>query len=505
MNCLFSLIVFTSNILGSFNDPFEFDGNYGKEVNPIRDYVFEQVVSKEALKCNLTDQLIAQAIQEDLQHGPTLNELLPPSLIEQLINKQQELQEEGFSKEDLDPILQFISRYGEQKVFAFFRHSPKELLSLDKKLRDQATREGKPLDLPILSSTQPLEGSNAFELKASLLQSIFTQKALHLTQSVQADKLKTSLQQLDPLFLKRYLGPDAHTEDLLSFATPAGQICFYWIYQSLNLHLIAQDETMIPQINRVKHIFLETLGNPHVRAQMFRDQFIAHRASVVFTQESDSIVPQLLAKEGEFYSTASQNPADGTFVFLRADVWEPIFQTLAVEDYDGYTKGRLNLLLATTKETQEKFLLASCHGNSTRSEDGRLQITKVVETFHRLAALPENQGLQLIIGIDANTKSHQDIKLLRKHLKSLRLVGTSVGPTTVKKRMVTAQEEKAGRSAIDEEDYILLLNRKSGGRYRITRPTIGFRNQKPDQAISLPNMDNPSDHYPVGVTLLRSS
>src|ERR1700722_10716586 len=112
MNSLFCLVVFTSNILGSLNDPFEFDGNYGDEVNPIREYVFEQVVSKEALASNLTDfqiiqlitsenpsnediqkyrqQLVTEAIQEDLQHGPTLNELLPQDLIEQLIKKQQE-------------------------------------------------------------------------------------------------------------------------------------------------------------------------------------------------------------------------------------------------------------------------------------------------------------------------------------------------------------------------------------------------------------------------------
>src|SRR5262245_29847470 len=119
MNSLLCLVVFTSNILGSFNDPFEFDGNYGDEVNPIREYVFEQVVSKEAIATNLTDfqilqqmttenpstdeiqqyrqQLVKDAIQEDIQHGPTLSQLVSPDLIEHLLKKQQELQNDGFS------------------------------------------------------------------------------------------------------------------------------------------------------------------------------------------------------------------------------------------------------------------------------------------------------------------------------------------------------------------------------------------------------------------------
>ncbi len=69
--------------------------------------------------------------------------------------------------------------------------------------------------------------------------------------------------------------------------------------------------------------------------------------------------------------------------------------------------------------------------------------------------------------------------------------------------MVTAQHSKAGRFAIDEEDYIIVLRTENGGRYQMTQPTVGFSEEKPDSAIALPNIDNPSDHYPVGVTLIR--
>lgn len=288
------------------------------------------------------------------------------------------------------------------------------------------------------------------------------------------------------------------------FTTPAGQVFYYWLYQSLNLHLVSQNEEMISQINKVKQIFLNTLGNPTVRAQMFRDKLLAADASVVFTQESDANVPLLLTEKGLFHSVATQNPADGTFVFLRGDIWEPNYQVIAIDDYEGYLRGRLNVIVATKRDTGEKFLLASCHGNSTKAEDGRLQIAKIVEKFHQLTQLSENKDLQLVIGIDANTKSDEDVERLHDHLESLGLVATSVGPTTIKKRMVTALHSKAGRFAVDEEDYVIILKPEKGGLYQMINPTVGFQEEKPDPTVTLPNRDNPSDHYPVGVTLRMS-
>lgn len=517
---LLFLVVFTSNILGSFNDPFEFDGNYGDEANPVREYVFEQVVSKEAINSNLTDfqiielmrvenpsnkeiqqyrqQLVEEGTQEDLAHGPTLGELIPASLVDRLSKKQFELAADGFTPDDLQSMLYFLNRYQDEKIFTFLRHNPSELLSLDKILRDKASREGRSFDLPILSSTEPLEGASALELKTNLLDTLFTQETLKVAKP--KDTLDEAIENLDPGFLKKYLGPDAENADLMTFTTPAGQVFFYWLYQSLNLHLIAQDKAMIPQINKVKEIFANTLGNPLVRAKEFKDKLMAANASVVFTQESDAIVPKLLTEDGLFLPIDQQNPADGTLVFLRADIWEPTYQIIPIENYDGYAKGRLNVILATLKETGEQFLLASSHGNSTRAEDGRLQIDKIMEKFHQLAQ--SNKDLQLLIGIDANTKTEQDVALLRAQLDSLNLTATSVGPTTVKKRMVTAQHSKAGRFAVDEEDYLILLKPDHGALYQLTNPTVGFKEETPDPTIPLPNTDNPSDHYPIGATLV---
>lgn len=522
MNAVFGFVVFTSNILGSFNDPFEFEGNYGEEVNPIRETVFEQVVSKEALATHLTDfqikqlinsenptadeiehyrrQLIMEAIQKDFEHGPTLNELISSDLVQRLTEKQQELQNDGFAENDLQNFLYFMERYGDQKVFSFFQHHPSELLSLDKILHDQAARKGREFDLPILGSTQPLRGNNNFELKENLLNALFTKDILSVTES--EDKLMRAIEKLDPAFLKQYLGKEAITQDLMIFTSPAGQVFFYWLYQSLHLHLITHNVPMIPQINNVKQVFAETLGNPSVRAQMFREQFIAANASVIFTQESDVIVPLLLSENGLFHSTINQNPADGTFVFLRSNIWDPSYQAITIDDYEGYHKGRLNVVLATKKDSGEKFLLASCHGNSTRAEDGRLQIQKIMEKFHQLNQSLENKDLQLVIGIDANTKTDKDVELLHEHLESLGLMATSVGPTTIKKRMVTIQHAKAGRFAIDEEDYVIVLKSENGGLYQMTNPTVGFKEERPDPTITLPNVNNPSDHYPVGATLI---
>jgi len=520
MNYLVCLIVFTSNILGSFDDPFEFEGDYGEEVNPIREYVFEQVVSKKALVDHLTEfqieqlmvqeqrnedileyhqRLIRQAAQEDLQHGPTLNELVPHSLIEQLHLKQQALKGDGFSEDDLNNFIDFISRYGDQKVFALFRHVPSEFLGLDKILRDKASRQGGDFDLPILSSMQPLVGHNVDELKVHLLESLFSSDTLALVKP--QDQLDMTVKQLDPHFLEAFFGDNANVGDLKIFTKPVGQVFFYWLYQALNLHLTAQNPKDIANINHVKKTFFETLGNPAARAQILRDRLLEADADVVFTQESDTVVPKLLTENTLFHSVETQNSADGTWVFLRKSSWEPRYQVVSIEDYEGFLKGRLNVILATKKETGEKFLLASAHGNSTRAEDGRLQITKIVEKYHQLASLPENNQLQLIIGIDANTKSKEDVECLQQHLEALGLISTHAGSTTIKKRMVTVQHSKAGRFAIDEEDYILILKKENGGLYQIEETSVGFKNENPDPTLTLPNKNNPSDHYPVGAKL----
>lgn len=470
------------------------------------------VVSKEALSKNLSDfevkqlmsmedatpleikeyrqVLVNEAIEVDSQHGPILSELVTPDLINELKEKQEQL---GFSKNDLDEILAFVSRYEDRKIFYFLRNVPSSLLSLDKTLHDKG------INLPILGSTDPLEEQNSEELKSNLIQQLFNEDNLGSSKS--ENKIRASIDQLEPTFLHPFLGESANVQELKVFSTPVGQIFFYWLYQSLNLQLVTQDPLMIEKINRVKEVFAHTLGDSQNRAAVFKEKLIAANSGVLFTQEADALIPESLTSDGLFHPVNQQNPQDGAFIFLRADLWNPDYQIISLDTYEGYKNGRVNLILATSL-SGEKFLLASAHGNSTRAEDGRLQIALIMEKFEELSLV--NEDLQLIIGIDANTKTEDDVQALREHLDTLGLVGTSVGPTTIKKRMVTSQHAKAGRSAIDEEDYLIILKPEKGGRYALTQPTVGFSEEKQDINTALPNVNNPSDHYPVGATLIKT-
>ncbi len=265
--------------------------------------------------------------------------------------------------------------------------------------------------------------------------------------------------------------------------------------------MVANNEGLAQQVNQVKEIFFNTLGDSKVRAENFRNKLATADSGLVFTQESDVLVSETLTRDGLFHSVSRQNAEDGTLVFLRNDLWKADYQVLSIEDYEGFAKGRLNVILAKNKQTGTNFLLASAHGNSTRAEDGRLQISLIMKKFEELQMLPENTDLQVIIGTDANTKNEEDVIALREHLDGLGLIGTSVGPTTIKQRMVTVQHSKAGRSAIDEEDYLIVLKRQKGGAFLLRDATVGFKKEKPDVNAPLPNNENPSDHYPVGAIL----
>ena len=375
MNLLLSIVVHTANILGIFNDPFEFDGDYGPEVNPIRQKVFEQVVSKEALSKNLSDSeirelmqagevneqrlkeyrnlLVAQAISKEKEYGPTFSELVTPDLIRELQNQQIELQNNGFPLSDLENILFFLEHYKDQKVFHFLRNNPSDLLSLDKILQDEAAREGKNFDLPILGSTRFLEGQSSLELKKNLMKTVFNKDTLALTKP--QETIKQSIKKLNKDYLNKFFGDVATNQDLEAFSSSAGQVFFYWMYQSLNLHLISANSDMIDPINKVKGIFATTLGDPIARANAFKDKLMASDSEVLFTQESDALVSQTLTRDGLFLPVDRQNLQDGTLVFLRSTQWEPNYEIITIDGYEGFETGRMNVILATQNQAKNFF------------------------------------------------------------------------------------------------------------------------------------------------------
>lgn len=445
-NFLASIIVFTANILGTFQDPFEFDGDYGPEMNPTRNKVFELVIPR----------------QEPVV---TFSELIPPELA---------------SKMEDPSIASFIEKHGDENAFPILRNCPQNLLKIDQILRFGASSKGQLLELSILSSAYPLQGSTPTELKQRLMEQLFTDEIRALVAPTEV---------LD----KRYE----------IFQTSEGQIAFYWLYQCLNLHLVSQDPQMVQEINKTKSIFLKTLGDPQIRAAVFKEKIAAAGAQVLFTQESDPFFIEALTEDGLFLLPEGQNSQDGTLVFLRKGIWDEAVESIPLERYSGYQKGRVNALIATHQASKEKFLLASCHGHSTKPADARLQIEKIMEKFDQLSA--EYPHLQLVIGIDANTKSEKDIEAFLDHLDRLGLVATEVGPTTVKKRMITVQHGKSGRVAMDQEDYLITLQLERGGKFLLSNPTAGFQNGPVDLSQPLPNLQNLSDHYPVGATLTSKS
>lgn len=506
-------VVTTANILGAFDDPFEFAGNYGEENNEIREKVFDLIVSKEALAKNLSKEaladlvakstitptiFIADNIKEDKNHGPTMQEVVTPELFDQIKEKLLQLK---VDQKDIDALARFVTKYGNEKIFYFMRNNPPDILKLEKALKDDAADKGKSFDLPVLGSKRILTGKNALELKKNLANAVFTQEVLNKANPTFVDKkdenkikpITVNIDKLKPDFLRGFF-KNGDNKDLYAFCTPAGLAFFYWLYQSLIFDLIAQDPSLIDDINTVKTEFAASLGDPKKRAAVFRQRLIVADSKLLFTQEADKYTRDSLMQDDLFLPIGKQNTKDGTLILLRSDFWEPDFEIIPFNEYAKYKAGKLTAILATQKASQQKFLLVSGHGHSEQAEDGREQMQHAVK---KLAQLTEEKGEEifLIIGTDANTKKKADVEAFQKVLNELGLISTHVGPTTIKRRMVTVQHGKSGLYAVDEEDYIIVKK----DQLTLSNATIGFGKpgERADLSVSLPNMDNQSDHYAV--------
>lgn len=314
--------------------------------------------------------------------------------------------------------------------------------------------------------------------------------------------MHSRLQHCDRDYFAKFLGGHESLKRLDALTSPAGQAFIYWLYQSMNLYLVSKKEGLVGRINRGKEIFIETISDPERRSKVFKEHFIRANSSIIFTQECDGFFPLALTENGEFYSVESQNGLDGCFVFLDSKIWDSSYEVLSIEDYPPFKMGRVTVILAKM-HTGEAFLLASAHGSSTNSEDARLQVTLLKKLHDQIREERGYDQLQFVVGIDANTKSKEDIRLLNSHLDDLGLLGTHVGPTTVKRRLLTTQFHKSGKKAIDEEDFIITLKPENGANRVIINSRVGFESSRADIQYMIPSVQNPSDHYPVGVSLER--
>lgn len=503
----------TANILGSFDDPFEFEGDYGAASNATREKVFDVIVSKEAIAKNLPketwenllkenagktkDDLMAAAINEDKNNGPTLQQVVTKELLDQITKKLQGLK---VKKADIDALAAFVTKYGNEKIFYFMRNNPPDLLKLEKALKDHYADQGKSFDLPVLGSKTKLTGANSNELKKNLVDAVFTADVLKQANPTFVDKkdgnkvkpITDNIDKYKPTLDTFFAG--SSNKDLHAFATPAGLAFFYWLYQALIFDLVVEKVEDIAAINTVKAAFASTLGDAQKRAVVFREKLVAAGTKLLFTQESDNLTRSELTKDGLFLPIGKQNSKDGTVILLASDFWEPDFEVIPFDEYGKFKAGKLTAILATQKETQQKFLLASGHGNSDVAADGREQMELVARKLQKLME-ERDEEILLIIGVDANTKKAADVKAFQELLTKLGLVSTQAGPTTIKRRMGTVQHNKAGLYAIDEEDYIIVKD----DQLTLNDVSIGFGKPgvKPDLTVSLPNMNNQSDHYAV--------
>jgi hypothetical protein len=398
MHFLLLSAIYTANILRSFSDPFEFEGDYGAEMNPLREQVFECVVPSE-------------------EPSITLGELVPPSLL----------------VEAPEEVLAFLEIHRDEPAYPLLHSVPSHLLYWGKREEH----------FPFLGSLTPLKGDGE-AMKRELLDVVFS-----------------------------------HSD------RPVMELFIYWAYHALNLHLIAE-EGLVDEVNLVKERFGQRLGDAQRRAEIFREKLVAADVTLLFTQECDELTMRELTRDGLYHPVSGQAEGDGTYIFLRADDWLAEYGLVPIEG--EFREGTVNAIVATNKGG-ERFLLASAHGHSTDAADGRAKIAQIVEAFRGL------ENVRLVIGTDANTKEPEDERLFREELERLGLVATDVGPTTVKRRVVTVQHSKAGKLCHDQEDYLIV---ERDGAVSLAGAHAGFGQDQVEVDRLLPDLDNLSDHYPVG-------
>lgn len=498
----------TSNLLAGV-DPFEFRGSFGEPIDPIREVVFANLTSMVTLQQRSGTPLMIHGkevspLDYDLNRGPSIGELMTPEHLSTLSSLQRNCSD-VFTSDDLASIYAFVEKYKEIKPFYFFRHGSQSYVApLDKRLLDNEMRN----DLSILGSCRLLVGESAHELNRQLLREVFSENVLRLAYPEEQIKPYLINPEAEKQIRINFGTADDYTiEDFAFFARPAGQIFSWWLYQATNLNLACSEQGMINGINTVKTLFANTYANPYTRARTFRDRVLSSDTHVVFTQEADAITPQVFCEDGAFLPVDRQRKGDGCYVLLRSDVWDPNYEVIPLEGYKNYSKGRLNVVLATTTQG-DKFLLASGHGDSNKAEDGREQLNLIVDKYEELLKDPAYEGLQLMIGMDANTKrdvkrGKDDVVPFLKLVEERGLQVIRVGPTTVKERVVTAQYGKALVISEDEEDWVIY----GGDKFKLSRPTVGFDRIDPEAERSiagpLPNKDNLSDHFAIGASLKR--
>lgn len=512
------LVVFTANVLGIFSDPFEFDGDYGEFINGVKREVEGLIIGK-ALQ-----EPSEEEIAEDLQYGPTLEELLPCSLRKFLLDT---CSNRGFDRKKVKAILTELQTHKPEKLFYFLKHCPPSLLNVDKIFRLAAKEANKPFPMPIINSSVPIVGKTSLDQKKHLADVLFTLDNLQLAKNIDKE-LETELENSEvpllvakttaavvPEEIEEEAGPEAEAGPELRvheavdpdfvrlFSSKEGQLIFYFLYQSMNIHLVSH---MMDRVNQAKVEFAKKLGDPQKRAQFFAEKFAAENADVVFAQECDRYLPQEMAKLG-YFSTERKpvpdkedpanikwelNSKDGSVIFLNSKT----FKGASIHPYDEEEdpKHKTTVITADFFDAQRPVVLASCHV----SDGNNLKIFSILNRVTEIYQKDKDAGA-VVIGLDANPQSKEQESDIRERLKEKGLKTIKVGNTEVKRRKITLLHKKINLLFRREKNMIIADAQTN---FDMKNGTVGFKKPPLDSDMLLPHEQIPSDQAPVGVKIV---
>jgi len=500
--------VMGANTLKANENPYEFNGELDARSNAIRTDVWNRIVCFSNYYKNVPEgtkdvfnhsgngvdsevnkaELAKAAKAKEKTYGPTFSELVNEQFVQTL--------KECFPNDEaaIDQLKALADKFKDVHVFGFFHNSPIKI-AFDKIIND-GLGDNTLETPPILSSTHRMHEVEIEALK-ELCQYMAAIPAEMVNEKLSQKKLaeiEGGLNKYDQTKLQEYLGDTATKADLEIFCTPFGQKLFYMLY---HWHHRALVQDMIPEVNKLNEAFKNTLADPVARANTYVSNIQENRFGVVMIQEISQ--PLIDGLSENFWPIGKQT--EGTegmdsVVFLHKKLWKENYEVISFETYKD--KKKITMVVAESI-TGEFFAFAACHGDSQKAEDGREQLTHVMDAFWKLKE--KHPGIQLVLSTDANTKKKDEVAAFTDHATSLNFDCTDSVPTCFKQRMDTTQP-KSGTLDSSACDFLLTASAKAGGIWELARQRVGYKETQENNSL-LPNLAYPSDHFPRSATLKR--
>lgn len=522
IDCETTIIVL--NTLNSFSDCLEFYLDFNlliidilmPEVMTYRRSQNQPCVPKKASPLTEIEQ---DLIARDRNKGPSIRELTDGcndiSSIRELLVDAGDLDADGTALK----ISNFIQACGEDaRLFLWFKTYSAKILGAEKPFLDAENSSF--ATLPTVHSSVQLENAGFEQLQRNLKEALFNPKFLNAIKEkhladFSGSVAKNSLRDCEYQFNSENI---EHIESSLTelMNTKGGMIFLYYLYHSISLHLIVSSEA-IGELNEVKKIYFEQIGDPQKREEWLHNLVNYHKADALLLQEGIDL-PQSIREK--FLDIGEQHSKDGTLVLLDKHIWshvqtirltqedvEPFISSKDDNDADKkkYIKkvvedGVLNIVIAQREGTDQLYCFASAHANSSYPQNG-LDLIAIIYSVWEKAKLDFQQNIELAIGIDANTKKEKEVNSLLNDVRTKGLEITNVGITTRKERAVAVQINKIGDQILAPNDYLIHSPglKKLGQGKEFKSFTAGSGQE--DNIGNQPSPENPSDHLPIWVKL----